>query len=219
MPLLRVQGAPRGLTHVVIEGSASASLGPDVVAEFFFVVGKEVCCLLPRLFKRKTRVKETTSEINPLFLDVERFCPSYVESRKVLILEDTDTITKPLDFIKHTVEELDALLRELHRFALYTHRGGFQVCGRSGRRILAGVGKGAAEHSWGEKQVREPEVTKGVARVNCTFEIPMESVMFGGGAENQWRWTYSGGFVDVAVFGCSCCHSNHGLMDAANQPT
>jgi hypothetical protein len=92
MPLLGVQGARRGLTHVVINGPAPASLGPDVVVEFFFVIGKEVCRLLPRLFKRETRVKETTSEINCLFLNVKRFCTLYVESRKVLILEDTDTI-------------------------------------------------------------------------------------------------------------------------------
>lgn len=58
MPLFRVQGAQRRLTQVVIEGSAPASLGPDVVVKFFFVVGKEVCSLLPRLFKRETRVKK-----------------------------------------------------------------------------------------------------------------------------------------------------------------
>lgn len=41
----------------------------------------------------------------------------------MLILKDTDTITKPLDFIKHTIEVLDALLPEPHRFA-YPGGGG-----------------------------------------------------------------------------------------------
>ena len=80
------------------------------MVEFFFVIGKEVCSLLPRLVKRKTRAKKTTSEINCLFLDAERFCPSYIQCRKVLILEDTDIITKPPHFVKHTIEVRDALL-------------------------------------------------------------------------------------------------------------
>jgi hypothetical protein len=110
-----------------------------VVVEFFFVIGKEVCRLLPRLFKRETRVKETTSEINCLFLNVERFCPLYVESRKVHILEDTDTITKAPVFVKHTIEVPDALLGKLHRFALDTHRGEFQVLWVSLSKLQLGI--------------------------------------------------------------------------------